>query len=186
MTNSPIVNPSNVGLNTNTNTNTNTSKSADSATSLPITTIHAIPESLANYAVIHQQAVQWGEMDAFNHLNNVVYYRYAESARITYLQTLGMFDGSMITMLAQSSCQYLRPVTYPDTLLLGVRCQRLGNTSIVIEYAYYSCEQQVIVANAEAVIVRLDSSGSKKLPWTAAERQRLLALEQDFGHTPQV
>ena len=142
------------------------------------------PTELANYAVIHHQIIQWGEMDAFNHLNNVVYYRYAESARIAYLQALGMFDGSMVTMLAHSSCQYLRPVTYPDTLLIGVRCQRLGTTSIVIEYAYYSCQQQVIVATAEAVIVRLDSSAENKLPWTSAERTRLLASEEKFGHTP--
>ena len=142
------------------------------------------PEALAHYPVIHHQPIHWGEMDAFNHLNNVVYYRYAESARIAYLQTLGMFDGSMVTVLAQSSCQYLRPVTYPDTLLLGVRCQRLGNTSITIEYRYYSTAQLAIVATAEAVVVRLDSGGKTKLPWTIEERERLLALEAEFGHTP--
>ena len=144
------------------------------------------PDELSHYPIIHHQPIHWGEMDAFNHLNNVVYYRYAESARIGYLQALGMFDGSMVTVLAQSSCQYLRPVTYPDTLLLGVRCQRLGNTSIVIEYSYYSCAQEVIVATADAVIVRLDSDGKDKLPWTTEERERLLALEATFGHIPQV
>lgn len=143
------------------------------------------PDELAHYPIIHHQPIHWGEMDAFNHLNNVVYYRYAESARIAYLQTLGMFDGSMVTVLAQSSCQYLRPVTYPDTLLLGVRCQRLGNTSIVIEYSYYSAEQRAIVATADAVIVRLDSNGKDKLPWTKEERARLLALEATVGHTPE-
>ncbi|WP_201588921.1 acyl-CoA thioesterase [Psychrobacter fozii] len=143
------------------------------------------PDELSHYPVIHHQPIHWGEMDAFNHLNNVVYYRYAESARIGYLQALGMFDGSMITVLAQSSCQYLRPVIYPDTLLLGVRCQRLGRTSIVIEYSYYSAAQQAVVATAEAVVVRLDSSGKDKLPWTIEERERLLALEAKFGHTPE-
>ena len=144
------------------------------------------PEELSHYPIIHHQPIHWGEMDAFNHLNNVVYYRYAESARIGYLQALGMFDGSMVTVLAQSSCQYLRAVTYPDTLLLGVRCQRLGNTSIVIEYSYYSCAQEMIVATADAVIVRLDSDGKDKLPWTTEERERLLALEAKFGHIPQL
>lgn len=144
------------------------------------------PSALAHYPIIYQQPIHWGEMDAFNHLNNVVYYRYAESARIGYLQALGMFDGSMVTVLAQSSCQYLRPVTYPDTLLLGVRCQRLGNTSIVMEYSYYSCAQKMIVATADAVIVRLDSEGRDKLPWTTEERERLLALEAQFGHTPKL
>lgn len=144
------------------------------------------PDELAHYPIIHHQPIHWGEMDAFNHLNNVVFYRYAESARIGYLQALGMFDGSMVTVLAQSSCQYLRPVTYPDTLLLGVRCQRLGNTSIVIEYSYYSCAQKVIVATADAVIVRLDSDGKDKLPWTNEERERLVALEASVGHMPEL
>lgn len=142
------------------------------------------PEALAHYPIIHHQPIHWGEMDAFNHLNNVVYYRYAESARIGYLQALGMFDGNMVTVLAQSSCQYLRPVTYPDTLLLGVRCQRLGNTSIVMEYSYYSTAQNTIVATAEAVVVRLDGEGKDKLPWTQEERERLLALEETVGHIP--
>lgn len=144
------------------------------------------PEALAHYPVIHPQPIHWGEMDAFNHLNNVVYYRYAESARIAYLQSLGMFDGAMVTVLAASSCQYLHPVTYPDTLLLGVRCQRLGTTSIVMEYSYYSTAQRMVVVTADAVIVRLDSNGDKKLPWSTDERARLMALEKTVGHTPQV
>jgi acyl-CoA thioester hydrolase len=144
------------------------------------------PKSLAHYPVIHYQPVQWGEMDAFNHLNNVVYYRYSESARIGYLQALGMFDGSMVTVLAQSSCQYLYPVTYPDALLLGVRCKRLGHTSITMEYSYYSTAQSLIVATAEAVIVRLDNNGKAKLPWTEEERKQLLALEAKFDHTPEL
>ncbi|MGM8888802.1 acyl-CoA thioesterase, partial [Psychrobacter sp. 1U2] len=59
-------------------------------------------------------------------------------------------------------------------------------TSIVIEYSYYSGAQQTIVATAEAVIVRLDSDGKTKLPWTEEERTRLLALEKKVGHTPQL
>lgn len=144
------------------------------------------PDELSHYPIIHHQPIHWGEMDAFNHLNNVIYYRYAESARIGYLQALGMFDGSMVTVLAQSSCQYLRPVTYPDTLLLGVRCQGLGNTSIVMEYSYYSTAQASIVATAEAVVVRLDSEGKRKLAWTEEERARLLALEAKVGHIPKL
>lgn len=141
------------------------------------------PAELQHYPVIYTQSVQWGEMDALNHLNNVVYYRYAESARISYLQALDLFEGGAM-LLAQSSCQYLRAVTYPDTLMMGVRCQRLGNTSIIIEYRYYSCAQQEIVATAEAVIVRLESNSEHKLPWTSAERSRLLAFEKQKGHVP--
>lgn len=142
------------------------------------------PAALQHYPVIYSQVVQWGEMDALNHLNNVVYYRYAESARIHYLQALDLFESGAM-LLAHSSCQYLRPVTYPDTLLIGLRCQRLGTTSMIIEYSYYSQQQQEVVAEAEAVIVRLDNNSEHKLPWTAKERSRLIALEAQFDHTPE-
>ncbi len=162
----------------------NSKKLTAARSALPINPVFEVPEALAHYPVIHPQPIQWGEMDAFNHLNNVVYYRYAESARIAYLQALEMFEGS-VTILAASSCQYLLPVIYPDTLLLGVRCQRLGTTSIVIEYRYYSVAQQALVATADAVLVRFDSGGTQKMPWTTAERERLFALEAEFGHTPE-
>ena len=142
------------------------------------------PEELSQFPVIHPQPIHWGEMDAFNHLNNVVFYRYAESARIAYLFALKMFDGDMVTVLAESSCKYLRPVTYPDTLLIGVRCRHLGTTSIVMEYSYFSTAQQAIVATADAAIVRLDSSATKKVAWTEEERSALFNLEAKFGYTP--
>lgn len=163
---------------------TNSKTSTARRSTLPMNSVFDVPEALAHYPVIHQQPIQWGEMDAFNHLNNVVYYRYAESARITYLQALGLFEGS-VTILAASSCQYLLPVVYPDTLLLGVRCQRLGTTSIVIEYSYYSVAQQALVATSDAVLVRFNSDGKQKMPWTADERARLFAIEAEFGHTPE-
>ena len=55
------------------------------------------PEILAGYPYIYTQAVVWGEMDAFNHVNNVVYYRYAESARIEYLRLLNIFNALLFS-----------------------------------------------------------------------------------------
>lgn len=40
------------------------------------------------YPVIHQQDVAWGDMDAFGHVNNVMYHRYVESTRIKYFDVL--------------------------------------------------------------------------------------------------
>lgn len=134
--------------------------------------------ALSNYAFVYQQAVAWGEMDAFNHLNNVVYYRYAESARIGYLEALSLFSDEVQVVLAQSSCQYMRPVTFPDTLLIGVRCQHLGNTSMVTRYEYFSTAQQAIVAIGEAVLVRLDAQSQQKVAWSESQRQQILAFDQ--------
>ncbi len=106
---------------------------------------------LADFACVYQQ-----QLDAFNHLNNVVYYRYMESARIDYLYKLGMFGAGQFMVLAQSSCCYLKPVHFPDCLHIGVRCKKLGTTSMVFDYCFFSEQQQAVVATAEAVVVSLD------------------------------
>ena len=139
---------------------------------------------LANYPYIFTQAVVWGEMDAFNHVNNVVYYRYAESARIEYLRLLNLFNAQTIMVLAQSSCQYLAPVTYPDTLQIGVRTKSIGNSSLVMTYIFYSTAQQKVVATAEAVVVRLNNSAQQKYPWSEQERQQIFDFDQQVGHIP--
>ena len=146
--------------------------------------ISQCPDALSQYPLIFPQVVAWGDMDAFNHLNNVVYYRYAESARIAYLSTVKMFTDDCVTVLAQSSCQYLAPVTYPDTLWIGVRTKSIGNSSLVTEYLYYSTAQQKVVASGEAVVVRLDSSAQQKSPWSDTERQQLIDFDQQAGHKP--
>lgn len=137
------------------------------------------PDALKDYPVVHVQPVAWGEMDAFNHLNNVIYYRYAESARISYMRAakLTMHRSDLLTILASSSCQYLRPVTYPDTLLIGVRTKKLGNTSLILEYAFVSHSQRALVATGESVIVRTNEH-MQKTPWSDDDRQKITILEQ--------
>lgn len=151
---------------------------------IPILTADERPNALTEYALVYVQTIAWGEMDAFNHLNNVVFYRYAESARISYLHHLQLFADDQIILLARSSCDYLRPVLFPDTVLIGVRCQKLGNTSLTMQYAYFSQQQQKMVAMAESVIVRMDGKTQQKNPWTHEQRQAIMDLEASVNHTP--
>ena len=51
------------------------------------------------------QEVAWGDMDAFGHVNNVLYYRYIESARLAYLMKLKAFDGGLASVVAANSCR---------------------------------------------------------------------------------
>lgn len=144
----------------------------------PILTGHLRPRTLQDYPVVHVQPVQWGDMDGFNHLNNVAYYRYAESARISYLRAVGLLAAraDLMTILASSSCQYLRPVVYPDTLLIAVRTKHLGKTSLIFEYQFISQAQNALVATAEAVIVRATEDGIKQ-PWNEQERALIEQFE---------
>ncbi len=44
---------------------------------------------LPSYPVVVEWDVAWGDMDAYGHVNNVVYFRYFEQARIAYLERIG-------------------------------------------------------------------------------------------------
>ena len=50
-------------------------------------------ELLALYPVTLALRVAWGDMDAFQHVNNTVYFRYFESARIAYREWFGVYLG---------------------------------------------------------------------------------------------
>jgi len=67
----------------------------------------------AQYTQSTEIKVKWGEMDAFQHLNNTVYIRYIEDGRIDLLEKLGMSDDMKATnigpVLASIQCDYLAP-----------------------------------------------------------------------------
>jgi len=66
-----------------------------------------------------QITVAWGEMDAFQHVNNVVYFKYFESARINYFEETGINAHMQTTgvgpILGNTQCRFKAPLTYPDT-----------------------------------------------------------------------
>lgn len=137
---------------------------------------------LTDYPVVHQQVVAWGDMDALGHVNNVMYYRYIESARIHYMDQIRMMQQSFSTVVASNQCKYMRPVFYPDTLKIGVRVEEIRNSAFRMHYILWSEQQQAVVASAEAIMVCVNSESMQKMPLPESIRQHILALENSVGH----
>ena len=106
--------------------------------------------TLSDYPVIYDQSVAWGDMDAFGHVNNVMYYRYIESARIFYMNVLNIFAQDVYTVVASNQCKYISPLFYPDQLKIGVRVEEIRNSAFRMSYLLWSESQQKTVAVAEA------------------------------------
>ena len=136
----------------------------------------------SQYPVIHEQKVAWGDMDAFGHVNNVIYYRYIESARIGYFDELNIFDYDVFSVVASNQCTYLKPVFYPDVLKIATRIEEMRQTAIRMHYVLYSETQQQIVATAEAVIVFVDKKEMKKALIPDQVRESIIGLEQTVNH----
>ncbi|MCK5412582.1 MAG: acyl-CoA thioesterase, partial [Gemmatimonadetes bacterium] len=78
-----------------------------------------IPEALAGWPVVLRIPIQWGEMDAYGHVNNTVLFRYFESARVEYLVRCGFArsweEDRVGAILHSTGCRFRRPIFYPDT-----------------------------------------------------------------------
>lgn len=77
--------------------------------------------------------VRWGDMDAYGHVNNTVYFRYAEQARIEWLESLGVRvvpDQDQGPVIINASCTFLKPVTYPATIEVRTLVGKPGRSSI--------------------------------------------------------
>ncbi|RGD88322.1 MULTISPECIES: acyl-CoA thioesterase [unclassified Acinetobacter] len=138
--------------------------------------------SLLDYPLIYTQQVAWGDMDAFGHVNNVMYYRYVESARLAYIERTGILSSDILTVVASNQCKYLKPVFYPDQLSIGARIEELRNSAFRMHYLLWSEQQQSIVAEAEAVIVCVDKVNMQKTLIPELTRHKLKEFELTIGH----
>src|SRR5512142_3054760 len=109
-------------------------------------------DMLGRFPVSVEIPVAWGEMDAFQHVNNVAFVRWVESARVAYFGRLGLMsphtDG-IGPILARVGVDYGRPVNYPDTIRVEATVQRIGASSIIMRYRIRSAAQRAVVATAE-------------------------------------
>ena len=135
-----------------------------------------------HYPVSVEIPVVWGEMDALQHVNNVVYFRYFETVRIEYLQRIGIMEllsrGQMMPVVAQTSARYRRAVTFPDTLLVEAKVSEVGEYGFTMSYQITSREQGVVTTLGEARVVMLDKTTGNKTLLTAELKQKILQLEQ--------
>ena len=137
---------------------------------------------LSDYPIVHIQPVAWGDMDAFGHVNNLLYYRYMESARIRYMDELNIFQHDVYTVVASNQCKYIRPVFYPDQLKIGARVEEMRNSALRMSYLLWSEQQQAIVALGEAVMVCVDKENMLKLPIPEIIRQKVTKIELMVNH----
>ncbi|KAF8957109.1 HotDog domain-containing protein [Flammula alnicola] len=125
-----------------------------------------------------EQRIVWGDQDSFQHVNNVRYIRFFESARIKWMMSLGeelggpvrakaMISGQGVSLILKSiDVQFRRPVTYPDTLLIGYRplppATDHDTSTFHVAASAYSLAQKAFVAHSKEALVWYDYDRLKK------------------------
>ncbi len=137
-------------------------------------------ELLADFPVTVEIPVAWGDMDAMGHVNNAVYFRYFETARIACFAEVGLGaierSDDIGPILHSASCRYRIPLTYPDTLVVGARVGEVGDDRFVMFYRGVSRRHGAVAADGESLIVTFSYATGTKAPVSDELRARLLEL----------
>jgi acyl-CoA thioester hydrolase len=149
---------------------------------VPVTDEDRIAELLADFPVAVEVPVAWGDMDALGHVNNAVYFRYFETARIRFFAELGLgsieqSDG-VGPILHSASCRFRIPLTHPDTVTVGAQIGEVGDDRFAMRYRAVSHQHGAVAADGESLIVTFDYATGSKARVPDDLRARLLDLRK--------
>jgi acyl-CoA thioester hydrolase len=136
---------------------------------------------LDGFSIVIDIPVAWGEMDAFGHVNNTVYFRYFECARIAYLDAIGFRgDGPADPagpILAATHCRFRLPLRYPDTVRVGARTTARAADRFSMEYRLVSERHGAVAAEGGGMVVSYNYAERRKTALPEAVAQRIRELD---------
>ena len=117
--------------------------------------------------------MRWGDMDAYQHVNNVAYLGYLEEARIDLIFRLGAERGLAALreglIVARHEIDYLAPlVWHPRGIDVEVWVERIGGSSFVVAYRVH--DDSTTYATAQSTLVAYDLAAQRQRRLSPAER----------------
>jgi acyl-CoA thioester hydrolase len=120
---------------------------------------------LKQYPVVLTQDIIWGDMDSFDHVNNTVFFRYFEDARIAYFDKLGVREYKDKTnvgpILAHTDCNFKLPLKYPGKIQIAGRSTILSPKKFRMDYVVFSDNLDSVVAEGQGLLVYYDYNVGK-------------------------
>ena len=139
-------------------------------------------ELLTDYTVVVDLNIEWGDMDALQHVNNIEYFKYFQVARIAYFEKINSdseFGETPIPLiLASTQCKFIYPLTFPDSVSVGVRVDAMADQYFTMKYAVVSHRHQRLVAIGDAKVVMFDYVNNKKASIPSEIRKTIIDLEK--------
>lgn len=129
-----------------------------------------------DFTVFYLVSTRWMDNDVYGHVNNVTYYSYFDSTINRYLIEQGGLDiqsAKIVGYVVSSSCQFRSPVAYPDSISVGLRVSKLGNSSVTYELGIFRESEEEAAAYGQVVHVFVDRDQNCSVPIPAKIRHCL-------------
>ncbi len=133
-----------------------------------------------SYSLELKLRIDWSEIDLFGHVNNLAVMKYVQSARVCYLEGIGLMQSQAETrmgpILASTSCQFRKPLFYPGQVTVRSGVDYIKNTSFRIQHLICDDKNEV-AAEAQDILVFFDYCRNVKLGIPKEIRDRIEKLE---------
>ena len=138
-------------------------------------------ERTARAAFAHFETVptRWADNDVYGHVNNVAYYGFFDTVVNRVLIEhcgLDIHDGAVIGLVVETGCRYFAPLAYPAPVEVGLRVERLGNTSVAYALGVFAPGEEEAAATGRFVHVYVDRASRRSAPLPAGLRAGLAPL----------
>lgn len=132
---------------------------------------------MSDKVLIHtsHMAVRWGDMDAFGHVNNTVYFRYMEQTRIEWLEAIAidMVADGQGPVIVNAQCTFRRQLKYPADIEIRMYALQPGRSSVETTYEIRRVDQPEI----------LYADGAAKIVWVNFKQEKSVALPESIRAT---
>ncbi|MCE2659653.1 MAG: acyl-CoA thioesterase [Rubrivivax sp.] len=128
--------------------------------------------------------IRWGDMDLMGHVNNTVYFRYMESARLEWLYRIGgpPDPNGSGPVIVNAFCNFIRQLEFPGDMLARHYVANPGRSSFD---TYITLERTdapgIIYAEGGAKTVWVDFKAQKSVPLPQAVRDLIVASPPGAG-----
>ena len=141
---------------------------------------------IGKYPLVLSQDLIWSDMDAFQHINNAVYFRFFEDVRMAFLEEAGVVEHKDKTqigpILASTRCDFRAPLTFPDTIQIAAFIEDIQRNRFKMKYLIYSESLDKIAAEGEGLIVYYDYQRQKSCDIPEVILSSFNALQLDFDY----
>ncbi|MFZ1624153.1 MAG: thioesterase family protein [Gammaproteobacteria bacterium] len=126
---------------------------------------------------LSHQLIRWGDMDAYEHVNNTVYFRYMEQARVEWLEAAGYHCNARqeAPVIVHADCSYLLPLSYPGTVEVRLFAGHAGRSSLLTFYELRLQGDDRLYAEGSAKIVWINPVSGKSVNLPESLRQLVAA-----------
>lgn len=124
-------------------------------------------------------ASRWSDCDAYGHVNNAIYYSWFDTALTTLAIERGILRApgqTSIGLCIASSCEFLAPVDFPQTVDVGIRLGRIGNSSLRYELAIFIQDSETPAAVGHFVHVYVDAATRSSVSLTEMQKAAVTDL----------